>query len=180
MLRKAREQNLSRITICEDDVEFPADWETRYHHALAYLDRNDDWDVFSGLIADLHEDTYIYKIEGKNEDEQDEFVYIDQTVSTVFNVYAQSSFAALLEWDSDNRDVNGNTIDRFMQRNRSFRIVTTAPFLVGHKEECYSTLWNGKNSIYVDLIKKSEASLRSKVAVYKKRQPADSGEESSS
>jgi hypothetical protein len=46
------------------------------------------------------------------------------------------------------------------------------PFLVGHKEELYSTLWNGKNTIYLDLIKKSEAALRLKVAKYNQYEPA--------
>jgi len=169
MLKKAQEQKLPRITICEDDVELPPDWDQRYNRILSYLDRNDDWNMFSGLNADLHEDTKVLKIAT---DDAETFVYLDRTVSTVFNVYHQSVFPSLVQWDSNNRNVHENTIDRFIQRNHSLRVVTTTPFLVGHKEELYSTLWNGKNTIYLDLIKKSEAALRSKVARYEQYAPA--------
>lgn len=164
MLRIAQKQNLARLTICEDDVKFPESWEDRYNTIMAYLEKNQSWDNFSGFNADVHQETKILQID---DIEGESIIYIDRTVSTVFNVYNNSFFGALTEWDSNNRDETTNTIDRFMERNNTFRIAITDPFLVGHKEELHSTLWNGQNTIYNGLIKNSQATLKAKISSFR-------------
>ena len=65
----------------------------------------------------------------------------------VFNLYDKSVFKTISEWDYMNRDLRTNAIDRYLEKDK-MRVLTTLPFLVGHKEDLDSTLWNGKNSIY--------------------------------
>ena len=89
----------------------------------------------------------------------EEFVYLNRMISMVFNVYDKSIFEVISSWDNMNRDVNKNTIDRYLE-NKELRILTTSPFLVGHKEDLYSTLWGAKNTIYTDGINRSDQKLR--------------------
>lgn len=167
IMRKAAEQDLPWIIVCEDDVEFTPGWEERLSKILTYLQAHpNDWDIFSGFIADLHEDTQVVSIA-----EQDglEFVHIDKMVSAVFNVYNASFYQAILKWDESNHDVHGNAIDRYMENHVGIRVVTIHPFLVGHKEEQKSTLWGFENSFYNDMIDKSNAVLESKIETYRRK-----------
>lgn len=161
MIMLARKQGLPSITICEDDVEFPEDFESRWPAIQQYLQTNpDDWDVFSGLMADVHADT---KIVATYVRDQMQFLLTDRLISMVFNVYNASTFDAVASWNELDRDVASNTIDRYLERARSLRILVTLPFLVGHKEELFSTLWGFQNSQYTDLISASSALLADKV-----------------
>ncbi|PZQ44118.1 MAG: hypothetical protein DI551_10750, partial [Micavibrio aeruginosavorus] len=56
-----------------------------------------------------------------------------------------------LGWDENNRNPASNTIDRFIEKQSGVDIITTFPFLVGHKEEMSSTLWGFKNTQYRDM-----------------------------
>ena len=164
MIMLARQQGLQSVVICEDDVEFPRDFESRWSiiqkHLLA---TPKDWDVFSGLMADLHEDARIlrtYTHEGI------QFAVTDKLISMVFNVYSSSTYDAIASWDDTNREAATNTIDRYLERSRSIKIVTTLPFLVGHKEELHSTLWGFQNTQYANLIAASSTLLKNKLDEY--------------
>jgi hypothetical protein len=160
MLRLAKKHGLPSVTICEDDVEFPEDfgpaWD-RVQRALA--DGSSSWDVFSGVLADLSDETRVLAVEPLG---TVSLVQLDRLISMVFNIYNASCYELVDAWSEIDQDVTSNTIDRFLERSE-LRVMTTYPFLVGHKEELHSTLWGGKNTIYSPLIAKSGALLGQKV-----------------
>ena len=164
MIRLAMVRGMPQISICEDDVEFPENFDVTWAKITPYLSSTiKQWNIFSGLIADLHEDAKILKV---NQYADYEFVTTDKMTSTVFNVYDQSSYEIISDWDEANEDAVTNTIDRYLERRKSLKILTTCPFLVGHKEDLYSTLWGGQNTIYKSLISKSETLMRQKVEAW--------------
>ena len=167
ILRKAHEQKFKDITICEDDVEFFSDWKERFDQIHEHLKtKGQNWDIFAGLIANLHADTNIKAI-----DKLDDFelIHIDKMVSMVLNTYNASVFPKVMKWNENFRDPYKNTIDRFIEDQTNIDVITTAPFLVGHKEELTSTLWGFKNSQYTDLIAASTKLLQEKVSAFKAR-----------
>ncbi|MEK7948532.1 methyltransferase domain-containing protein [Pigmentiphaga sp. YJ18] len=168
LFRKAAEQGLEQITICEDDVEFRSGWEASYQSAKRYLNGQRDWHIFSGLIAHLNSKASVRAVvdfEGQN------YIHLDKMVSTVFNVYSNRVFDRLIAWDEGLRDPESNTYDRYMERMTDLQVVTTLPFIVGHKEEENSTLWGFNNVVYRDLILASQNLLADKVAVFKGQEP---------
>ena len=121
------------------------------------------WDIFSGLMADLSKDvrileTHLYK--------NQQFVKLDRVISMVFNVYHRRIFDVIAEWDQTNRDVTTNTIDRYLEKQRTVNVLTAVPFLVGHKGSQESTLWDVKNSEYTELILGSSQLLGEKIRAY--------------
>lgn len=162
MLKKAAEQGFSRVLICEDDVYFPPDFDDKFAKILDFLDKNSDWNVFSGIMADVGK---VKILKHENTDGID-FVYLDKMISTVFNIYDRSIFELIGSWDETNRDVQKNTIDRYLEGN-NLRIATTCPFLVGHKEDLNSTIWGQQNTMYTDLIANSSKKLENMLKEYK-------------
>lgn len=161
MIMLARQQGLQSVAICEDDVEFPQGFECRWAAVQKELTIDPSaWDIFSGLLADLHSDTNVLSAYDRD---GIQFAITDRLISTVFNVYNASVFDAIASWDERHRDATINTIDRYLEQTRSLRIVTTLPFLVGHKEELHSTLWGFQNTQYVDLIAASSELLANKI-----------------
>ncbi len=163
ILKKAKEQGLERILVCEDDVYFPPEFSEKFEKVLTFLDKNDDWNVFSGIMADVGR-VKILKYENQNDTD---FVYLDKMISMVFNLYDKSVFDLVAAWDEQNRDVTVNAIDRFLE-DKKLRIVTTCPFLVGHKEDLNSTIWGQQNTIYTSLIADSSKKLAEMTEAYKK------------
>jgi hypothetical protein len=45
--------------------------------------------------------------------------------------------------------------------------VTTLPFLVGHDEDLFSTIWNFQNSKYCTMLNKTRGLLEKKIAEFK-------------
>jgi GR25 family glycosyltransferase involved in LPS biosynthesis len=144
LLRKARQEELNCLTICEDDTGFHPEHETSIQAIHDYLSQQ-KWDLFSGFMADVDQTT---KFHGSDFVGGMHFIQMDRMVSTVFNIYNRSFFEVLENWNPDIRDAKYNTVDRFIQRCDNLRIVTTIPFLVDHKEELDSTLWGFNNSTY--------------------------------
>lgn len=167
MLRNLHDRGYSLAMICEDDVVFPDDFETRLDKIMAYLIANQQpWTLFSGLIAHLHPDTAVTKIE---EVDGIEYIFINKTVSTVMNIYSPSAINLFESWDQQNADPYTNTIDRHIESSKDLVVITTLPFLVGHGEELSSSLWGFENTQYSDMIKESEALLREKAEAFKAR-----------
>ena len=164
---------MDNILICEDDVYFPPDFQERFDHILEYARQNDDWNVFSGIMADIGRVKPLKYVEEQGE----EFLYLDKMISMVFNLYDKSIFDSISDWDYMDRDVNKNTIDRYLE-DKQLRILTTCPFLVGHKEDLRSTIWGQQNSIYTELISNSSIKLRKLVDDFKKQLETATGEES--
>lgn len=164
MLRLARKHGLPAVTICEDDVDFPKDFEVVWETVQEALARDTSrWDVFSGVLADLSADTNVLEVQELGERK---LVMLDRLISMVFNVYNASCYELIDAWDERNHDVLANTIDRFLERQGKLRVMTTSPFLVGHKEDLHSTLWGAQNTIYSELMSKSAGLLRDKVEAW--------------
>ena len=161
IFRKAMDLGFERVLICEDDTYFPDNFEERFAKIRTYADAHDDWNIFSGLMSDLG-DVSILDCEQVN---NETFVYLDHMISTVFNMYDKSIFQVIADWDNTNLDIQHNTIDRYLE-NIPLRILTTNPFLVGHKEDLFSTLWGAQNTTYTDLIANSSIKLNALVEEY--------------
>lgn len=160
----ARQQFLSKITICEDDVEFPADFKVRWEHTCDHLnDEGLSWHIFSGLMSDLDKDVHILETHTY---QGQQFATIDKLISTVFNVYHKRVFDIVVNWDQNNHDITTNTIDRYLEHNGFIRVLITEPFLVGHKEAQQSTIWDVENSHYTNRILASNQLLKEKIRAY--------------
>lgn len=170
MVQYALEQGWDYFVVCEDDVELYPDFDEKWAKVFNYLqEKKGDWDVFCGIIADLHSDTRILKIDTRDDID---FVYINKMTSMVFNVYNRSVFKTLASWDDQNENVLVNTIDRYLESQSKLRVITTHPYLVGHLEEQHSTLWGIKNTSYNYLISRSINLMEKKIAEFQKRPPA--------
>lgn len=166
LIMLARQQGLRQITICEDDVEFPPDFEVRWRDIQECLNDSDiTWDIFAGLIACLDKDVDVlglYKFRNQ------QLAVINKLMSTVFNVYSEHVYDTIARWDENNHDVTTNTIDRYLERQGALNVLTVDPFLVGHKESEQSTIWGVENTHYTDLIKASNQLLKEKILTCKK------------
>ncbi len=162
----AIKQGKRRLSVMEDDVILPADFEAKMAVVNEFLDaRSGQWDVFAGVIASLHPEAGILSVEvfkGVT------FVTINKMTSTVFNVYSEKALRLLASWDPENQDATSNTIDRFLENQADLRVVVVLPFLVGHREEAYSTLWGFQNVQYVNMIANSEQMLKNMMLAYYK------------
>lgn len=162
ILKKAAEQKLSRILVCEDDVYFPPDFEDKFNKILEFLDKNGDWNVFSGIMADVGR---VKILKHENADGID-LVYLNRMISMVFNMYDGSVFELIANWDETNHNVDKNAVDRYLE-DKNLRVVTSCPFLVGHKEDLSSTIWGKGNNIYTNLIAESSKKLENMLKDYK-------------
>lgn len=167
MMKRAEDLNLPQVSICEDDVLFNQDFIDRYnelHDALLATDKK--WDVFSGLIADLHPEVHIEHshISLKH----NKLFKINKLVSMVFNIYKQSAYSKIHQWNHHQRTTD-NTIDRYIELHGGIDGLVVSPFLVGHKEDLPSTLWkwkkkkNAPNNVYSQMIAKSQKLLTQKI-----------------
>ncbi|MFZ5844599.1 MAG: DUF4915 domain-containing protein [Pseudomonadota bacterium] len=164
LARHALKNKLSRLTVLEDDVLLPADFESKMQVVNEYLDINEgEWDIFAGVIAVLHPDAKVLKVENFR---GISFITINRMTSMVCNIYSNKALGILSSWNSDNRDDQTNTIDKYLEHQINLRVVVALPFLVGHREEVSSTLWGFRNSQYSELISNSERLLLEKVITY--------------
>lgn len=155
IMKKAQEQKLENILVCEDDVFFPNDFEKRFQACMNYMDGEQDWDVFQGLMADVGNVT-ISQVDTVN---NQTFVHIDHMISTVFNLYSKEVYPYVIVWNEKNEDVHTNTIDRSLEA-KDLKVIATVPFLVGHKEDLNSSVWGFNNSQYNDMIEASGKKLK--------------------
>lgn len=161
LAKNAIKEGKKRLTIMEDDVLLPSNFEDQMTIINEFLNNQaGEWDIFAGMISSFHPQTKILSVEvfkGIT------FVKIDKITSMVFNIYNESALKILATWDPDNTDKVSNTIDRFLEKQNNLQVVIILPFFVGHREDVYSTLWGFQNTRYHDLIKHSEQSLQQMV-----------------
>lgn len=164
LARHAIKHQIKRLTIFEDDVLLPNEFEEKMSIVQSYLDtQHDRWDVFSGVIAVLHEKAKILHVEtfqGMC------FVTLDKMTSMVCNIYSEKALHNLVAWNPRHIDDQTNTIDKYLESRDNLRVIVTLPFLVGHREEVHSTLWGFQNTQYSALIATSEHMLQKKVQSY--------------
>lgn len=152
--RKALEQHLGRVLICEDDVFFDDAFSRRFKVISDYLESNTDWDVFCGVMADLKH----IKILDVSEVQDEKIVHMDKMISMVFNIYSENALYYINKWNERDRDIQKNTIDRYLG-HKEINVLTTAPFLVGHKEDMKSTIWGFKNTQYSEMLTESSKKI---------------------
>lgn len=163
----ALQKKLPRICIMEDDVILPDDFNFKINCINSYLDTlNGKWDLFSGLIAHLNEETEVLDV---NTVDGITYVTINKMTSTVCNIYNKTILEKIASWNQNIINSETNTIDRFIESMNELIVVTTIPFLVGHREEVHSSLWEFKNTQYSDMIKNSETQLIEKANAYLSR-----------
>lgn len=170
IMKKAKELGYKELIVCEDDVLFPENFNERFEKCLEYLHKNNGWDIFQGIMADIG-NVNIKSVEKKN---NQIFVKLDHMMSMVFNVYQSSIFDYLIHWDATNDDLKTNTIDRALEL-KDLNVLTTTPFLVGHKEDLKSTIWGFDNTEYTDWIKRSSEKLQSLVDEYLSNREKEGG-----
>eukprot|EP00931_Biecheleriopsis_adriatica_P031575 TRINITY_DN18497_c0_g1_i4.p1 TRINITY_DN18497_c0_g1~~TRINITY_DN18497_c0_g1_i4.p1 ORF type:complete len:237 (+),score=12.43 TRINITY_DN18497_c0_g1_i4:95-712(+) len=151
----ALRSGLKRLAVAEDDCVFPPDFDTKSQIVEEYLDGlNDTWDMFSGLIADLHPAAKILSVamfKGV------QFVTIDKMTSMVYNIYNQRLLSLLSAWDAKIE------VDRYIEQQRGLNVVVMLPFLVGHRSEVRSTLWGYTNDQIAQRIHRTEQMLLAKL-----------------
>ena len=145
-----------QLTVIEDDVVLDDNFEKNFAIVRRYLDTLDgEWDIFSGVIASLHDDVTVSKVE---QFEGIDFVTIDRMTSMVFNIYNRWAIQLIANWSPINSHVETNAIDRYLE-NADLKVVVAHPYIAGHREDVYSTLWNFQNTQYVDMIHESQVRL---------------------
>lgn len=155
--RYALAHEVNRLTIIEDDVELPDNFNSILHEINEYLDvRKSKWDIFSGLMADVHPKAKVISVDQVG---ARTYVTIDKMASTVFNIYNESALKLLSQWDPLNTDAVTNTIDRYLERQENIRVVVALPFIVGHKEGATSTLWGFENERYTPMIAEAQRKI---------------------
>jgi len=166
LAQQALQQSKNHLMVMEDDVVLPEDFDDKLAIIQSYLDsRSGQWDVFSGVIASLHDEAEILSIEtycGMT------FITINKMTSTVFNIYSQKAMQILVSWNPMNLDAAKNTIDRYLESQTDLKVVVTLPFFVGHREEVHSTLWGFKNVQYNEMIANSEQKLHNMALLWNK------------
>lgn len=168
LARHAKANNMTTMTVMEDDVILPTDFDLKLESINRFLSaKPGGWDVFSGVIAALNPDAEIIAVE---DFEGQKFVTINKMTSTVFNIYSGLAIEMFSNWDPENLDAEKNTIDRYLENQKSIKVITTLPFLVGHREEVHSTLWGFQNTTYVKMIAISQTLLEAKVAEFLAKQ----------
>ncbi|MCW2278994.1 methyltransferase [Heliophilum fasciatum] len=166
LCHQAKRSNLKYLSVCEDDVQMSNNFIEKWDVVQRFLFNElgtDNWDIFCGVIADVSDDVNVVDVVDY---EGIRFVTIDKMTSMVFNIYGKNAIEAISNWDSDNRDVQSNTIDRYLENRVKLKVVTTIPFIVGHEPDLNSTLWNFKNNVYDDMISKSQTKLMKKTEAF--------------
>ncbi|QFP62252.1 methyltransferase type 11 [Brucella anthropi] len=167
MARYTLKNKLERLVIIEDDVRLPNDFGSVLKEISRYLDaRTEDWDIFSGLMADFDPSSKVISVEVVN---NYTYVTIDRMASTVFNIYNSSALQMLSRWNPLNTDAASNTIDRYLSSHEGLRVVVALPFIVGHAEEAVSTLWGFNNSRYTPMIDKTESKIQAAVTRWSRK-----------
>ena len=119
----------TQLAVAEDDAELSRMGDGTFNIIQEYLQSRADWDIFSGMIADVHADTAVISAECF---EGIQFVTINKMTSMVYNIYNTTALDILRSWDEDNDDVVSNTIDRYLE-DKNLKVVVALPYAVGHR-----------------------------------------------
>jgi protein-L-isoaspartate O-methyltransferase/GR25 family glycosyltransferase involved in LPS biosynthesis len=164
MATRALEGDLPHLVIYEEDATFEPGADQRLTAIETHLDSRDDWDIFSGLLSDLHPEARITAIRSA---EGEEFLELDSVMGMVFGIYSRRGLALLAGFEFEGTDTARHTIDRYLESRRP-RTLTVWPPLAGHDEGLDSTLWPVNNSAAVQMITDSIARLGEKRAAFRR------------
>ena len=157
---KALSQGIFPLTVYEDDACFGDGSAQRLHVIEEYLSlKKSDWDVFSGLLSDLHSEAEVLGVEYF---ETEEFILLDKVIGMVFGIYNRSALEILAAFQILGSDTAKHTIDRYLE-SMHLRCITTLPPLVSHHEDLRSTIWKtDDNSQVINMIESSMRRLTAK------------------
>jgi len=161
LARRALEAGLTELEVREDDVLLEGEAQQSWQRAKRLFGAGQAtgrFDLLCGLIADTADATRVIEV---FEEDGRRYVVIDRMTSMVCNVYGERAMKVLAAWDPQDRDIERNTIDRYLERH-TLRVLVPLPFIAGHQPEQTSTLWNFTNSTYDVMIEKSQAVLAAK------------------
>jgi ubiquinone/menaquinone biosynthesis C-methylase UbiE/GR25 family glycosyltransferase involved in LPS biosynthesis len=160
MASKAETAGLPRLMICEDDAIFAPGTAQRLAIIADYLDQqNSSWDVFSGLLSDLHEDAIISAVTTYK---GEKFVHLNSVIGMVFGIYNRSAIKTLEGFEFAGEDTRYHTIDRYFDATKP-RCITTVPPIAVQSTEFESTLWLAHNQGMTDMISASQSLLEKKI-----------------
>lgn len=156
----ARQQGMSKLAIYEDDADFGTDGVQRLKSVEDYLSIHDgEWDIFSGLLSDLHDDAKIFGVDDFN---GDRFVKLDKVIGMVFGIYSAAGLDLIADFRFLDSDTRHSTIDRYLE-SLPVRCVSLAEPLVDHRAEFGSTIWGNENEKISAKIDLSKDRLKAKV-----------------
>lgn len=158
----AQESKVKLLGICEDDVKLPAHFSDVMKKADVEVQKR-DCHLFSGLISNLSDKSKVMFVD---EAQGTTFVGLDCMVGTVYNKYTELGINLLADWDSSQRDLKRNAIDRYIEEQKGLKVLTTYPYLVGHDDSVDSILWGFQNSQYNSMIDQSEKLLGKKIELF--------------
>lgn len=95
-LQFAKNNNLTKIIVIEDDCQPLSNFESRLHNILSYLETNDNWDIFLGGGFDIN--PYKNKIT-KIETSLDNLFITNSGVCFHFIIYNHTCFDFFLNYD---------------------------------------------------------------------------------
>jgi hypothetical protein len=166
MASKAKIAGLPRLMICEDDAVFAPGTAQRLAVISDYLDQQElSWDVFSGLLSDLHEDA---KISAVVTHEGESFVHLNSVIGMVFGIYNRSAIETLADFEFAGEDTQYHTIDRYFESTNPRCITTVAPVAV-QSNDFHSTLWLCHNQSMTEMILASQSRLEEKIKIFLNR-----------
>ena len=158
---------LKALTIAEDDVLFPTDFESKVEIIKEYLQSlQDEWHIFSGVIADVPEDTVVLN---QTVYKGIQFISINRMVSMVYNIYNHGALRMMSKWNVSDVEQTENQIDQYLKRQMNLTVIVTLPFLVEHRANANSTLWGFGNKAYDHMISGAAKVLEAKLIEYKER-----------
>ena len=164
LCKAALKAGLDQLLVCEDDVILPPHFDEQLQTIKSFLNQDSiAWDIFAGLISNLHPNTQVFDVQTVN---GLTFVTIDKMTSTVFNIYKHSAMELISRWDPNFKNAELNTIDRYLESQADLKIVTLLDPLFGHREDMNSTLWGFENTQYTDWISASQTLLQEKVKAF--------------
>jgi 2-polyprenyl-3-methyl-5-hydroxy-6-metoxy-1,4-benzoquinol methylase len=160
---KALTSGLSQLAICEDDAVFAPGTAERLAIILDYLDQQSQpWDVFSGLLSDLHEDANISSVVTYD---REKFVHLNSVIGMVFGIYNLSGMKTLASFEFAGEDTRYHTIDRYLEATKP-TCITTFPPIAEQSDEFKSTLWLAHNQAMAGMISESLIRLNEKITTF--------------
>lgn len=148
------------MLVCQDDALPGPGFAQRYPAALRYWERSGAA-MFAGLVTDVDDSIAVLRVV---ETEGVTFLHLNRSVGLVFNIFGRPMLHRMAAWDEGDSDVK-NTIDRHISRAEGVEVVTCLPYLVHHREDQHSAVWQFHNRRYSSIIRASERRLARKAGI---------------
>lgn len=160
LARAALAQGGDSLLVCQDDALAGPDFARRYGTALRYW-KDSGAAMFAGLVTDVDDSIEVRRVERVD---GVTFLHLNRSVGLVFNIFARPMLQHIAAWDEADRD-RRNTVDRYISRFEGGDVVTCLPYLVHHRNDQASSVWEFDNARYDSIIRASERRLARKAGI---------------